>query len=115
MPAIAAQHVRKAFGSRVVLEDATVTVARGERVGLIGANGSGKSTFAKILAGADVPDGGTISVRRGLSVRYLAQEPELDPRASATDVVEEALTAWKAATSRHATVSADLAQASEEG
>jgi ATP-binding cassette subfamily F protein uup len=113
MPAIAAQHVRKAFGSRVVLEDATLTVARGERVGLIGANGSGKSTFAKILAGADVPDGGTISVRRGLSVRYLAQEPELDPGASAADVVEEALSAWKAATSRHATVTTQLTDARE--
>ncbi|MGH7435176.1 MAG: ABC-F family ATP-binding cassette domain-containing protein, partial [Polyangiaceae bacterium] len=109
MPAITSQHVRKAFGSRVVLEDATVTVARGERVGLIGANGSGKSTFAKILAGVDLPDGGTVSVRRGLSVRYLAQEPELDPRASAAQVVEEALSAWTAATSRHAAVTADLA------
>ncbi len=108
MPALSAQHIRKAFGSQVVLEDATFTLARGERVGLIGVNGSGKSTLSKILAGVETPDGGTVSVRRGLSVRYLAQEPELDPDASARAVVEEALTAWKAATTRHAAVTAEL-------
>ncbi len=108
MPAIAVQHVRKTYGSQVVLEDATLTLARGERVGLIGANGSGKSTLAKVLAGVESLDGGTLSVRRGLSVRYLAQEPELDPEASAREVVEQALTAWKAATSRHAEITLAL-------
>jgi ATP-binding cassette subfamily F protein uup len=108
MPALNAQHLRKAFGSQVVLEDATLTLGRGERVGLIGANGSGKSTLAKILAGAETPDGGTVSVRRGLSVRYLAQEPELDPDASAREVVEQALTSWKDATSQHAAITAEL-------
>ena len=108
MPALAAHHVRKSFGTQVVLEDATFFLARGERVGLIGANGAGKSTFAKILAGVEPPDAGTLSVRRGLTVRYLAQEPELDPRASAREVVQEALTAWTEATRRHAAVTARL-------
>ena len=97
MPALSAQHLRKAFGPQVVLDDATFALARGEKVGLIGANGAGKSTLAKILAGLETPDGGTLSVRRGLTVRYLAQEPELDPDASARAVVEEALTAWREA------------------
>ena len=87
MPALSAQHVSKAFGPQVVLDDATFALARGEKVGLIGANGAGKSTFAKILAGLEAPDAGTLSVRRGLSVRYLAQEPVLDPDASARAVV----------------------------
>ena len=91
MPALTAQHLRKAFGLQVVLEDASFTLARGEKVGLIGANGAGKSTLAKILAGAETADGGTVSVRRGLRVRYLAQEPELDPAKSARDVVTEAI------------------------
>jgi len=112
MPALSAQHIRKAFGSQIVLDDATFTLARGERVGLIGANGAGKSTLAKILAGVEAPDAGTLSVRRGLTIRYLAQEPELDPRTSARAVVEEALTAWTAASARHATVSAELGRAS---
>jgi ATP-binding cassette subfamily F protein uup len=113
MPALTAQHLRKSFGTQVVLEDATFALARGERVGLIGANGAGKSTLAKILAGVEVADGGTVAMRRGLTVRYLAQEPELDPRASARAVVEEALTAWTEATTRHAAVTARLAEAGE--
>jgi ABC transport system ATP-binding/permease protein len=111
MPALSAHHVRKAFGPQVVLEDASFTLARGEKVGLIGANGAGKSTFSKILAGAEPPDGGTLSVRRGLIVRDLAQEPDLDPDMSARAVVEDALTSWRTATTRHAAVTAKLTDA----
>jgi ATP-binding cassette subfamily F protein uup len=109
MPALTAQHLRKSFGPQIVLDDATFALARGEKVGLIGANGAGKSTLARILAGLETPDAGTLSVRRGLTVRYLAQEPVLDPEKSARAVVEDALTAWRAATSRHAEVTTALA------
>jgi len=93
VPALTAQSLRKSFGVQVVLEDASLAVMRGEKVGLIGANGAGKSTLAKILAGAETADGGTVSVRRGLRVRYLAQEPELDPAQSARDAVVGAIVA----------------------
>ena len=91
MPALTATSLRKSFGVQVVLEDASFTLARGERVALIGANGAGKSTLARILAGIETADDGTVAVRRGLSVRYLAQEPELDPAKSARDAVVEAI------------------------
>jgi ATP-binding cassette subfamily F protein uup len=96
MPALTAQHLRKSFGVQVVLEDATFTLGRGEKVALIGANGAGKSTLAKILAGVETADGGAVSVRRGLTVKYLAQEPELDPEQSARDVVVAAIVAHPA-------------------
>jgi ATP-binding cassette subfamily F protein uup len=114
VPALTAQHLRKAFGPQVVLEDATFTLTRREKVGLIGANGTGKSTLAKILSGVENPDGGTLSVRRGLTIRYLAQEPEIDPNASARAAVEEALVAWTAATARHAAVTSELASGSHD-
>ncbi|MDP9034852.1 MAG: ATP-binding cassette domain-containing protein [Myxococcota bacterium] len=115
MPAVTAQHIRKAFGPHVVLEDVSFTLSRGEKVALIGANGAGKSTFAKILAGVEAADAGTISVRRGLTVRYLAQEPTLDPEASARKVVEDALTEWTAAAARHAAVTARLGENVDAG
>jgi ATP-binding cassette subfamily F protein uup len=111
VPALSALHLKKAFGPQVVLEDASFALARGEKVGLIGANGTGKSTFAKVLAGAEHADEGTIAIRRGLSVAYLAQEPVLDPNASARAIVEEGLAAWRAATARHHEVSALISTA----
>jgi ABC transport system ATP-binding/permease protein len=91
MPAITARELRKSFGPQVVLDGASLTLMRGEKVGLIGANGAGKSTLASILAGIETPDAGTVSLRRGLTVRYLAQEPDLDPDRSAQEIVEEAI------------------------
>ncbi|MEO7096786.1 MAG: ABC-F family ATP-binding cassette domain-containing protein, partial [Polyangiales bacterium] len=108
MPALTAKNLKKSFGPQVVLEDASFSLARGEKVALIGANGAGKSTLAKILASEEPADGGTVSVRRGLTITYLAQEPALDPDKSAKDIVEDALTAWRAATVRHAAVTAEL-------
>lgn len=110
MPALSALHLKKAFGPQVVLDDASFSLARGEKVGLIGANGTGKSTLAKILASAEHADEGTIALRRGLSIAYLAQEPELDPAATAREVVEEGLTAWRAAVARHRVVSETIAK-----
>jgi ATP-binding cassette subfamily F protein uup len=110
MTALTAQHLHKSFGPQVVLDDATFTLDAGERVGLIGANGAGKSTLARILVGLELPDAGTVSRRRGLAVRYLAQEPELAPGESARAVVEGALTAWRAATERHAALTAELSE-----
>ncbi|GAC1589154.1 MAG: hypothetical protein NVS3B20_16590 [Polyangiales bacterium] len=92
----------------MVLDGASVSRARKEKVALIGANGAGKSTLAKILAGEEGTDGGTVSVRRGLTIAYLSQEPLLDPERSARQVVEDALVEWRKATSRHAEVSAEL-------
>jgi len=108
MPALSAKHLRKAFGSQIVLDDASLTLGRGEKVGLVGANGAGKSTLARILAGVETADAGTLMLRRGLMVRYLAQEPELDADTSARAVVEDALTAWREATTRHGEVTAQL-------
>src|SRR3954470_10610981 len=68
--------LRLTFGSRTVFSDLTLTIEEGERVGLIGVNGSGKSSLMKILAGAMSADSGEIQLRRGAKVIYLPQEPE---------------------------------------
>ncbi|MHB8417455.1 MAG: ABC-F family ATP-binding cassette domain-containing protein [Myxococcales bacterium] len=64
------------FGSRTVFDGLRLTVEEGERVGLVGANGSGKSSLMRMLAGAQEPDRGELQLRRGARVTYLPQEPE---------------------------------------
>ena len=66
------------FGNQVVLDRASLTILEGERVGLVGRNGSGKSTFLRIAAGTMPPDGGEINRRRDLVVGYMPQMSELD-------------------------------------
>lgn len=69
-----------AFNDRVILDTATLALHEGARVGLVGRNGTGKSTFLKVLAGLHTPDSGEVAARRGLVISYLSQEFTLDPK-----------------------------------
>ena len=71
---LSAQHIAKSFGVNAVLRDVSLTVQQGDRIGLVGVNGCGKSTLMRILEGLDAQDGGEISLVRGLRVGYLAQQ-----------------------------------------
>ena len=71
-----------AFGERVVFDDLTLTVEEGERVGLVGVNGSGKSSLLRILAGVGHSDRGEVQRRRGMTVTYLPQEPVFETGAT---------------------------------
>jgi ATP-binding cassette subfamily F protein uup len=82
MTLMRAASVRLTFGPRTVFDDLTLTIEQGERVGLVGVNGSGKSSLMKILAGAQSPDAGELQLRRGATVTYLPQEPEFPPGAT---------------------------------
>lgn len=101
MTVLAALDVTKAYGERVLLKGASLTIDESERVGIVGRNGAGKSTFAKILAGAEPADGGNVAVRRGARVAYLAQEPLIDPAMTVRTYVEEGLDRWLEARRRH--------------
>ena len=70
------------FGNQVVLDRASLTILEGERVGLVGRNGSGKSTFLQIAAGVTTPDSGEYNPRRDLVVGYMPQMFELDESAT---------------------------------
>lgn len=79
MSLITLEEVTKGFNDRVLLDGVSFAVGEGERVGLLGANGSGKSSFLRILAGVDLPDDGRRALKRGLRLGYLEQDPDLDP------------------------------------
>ena len=68
------QNVHKAFGVNEVLKDVSLVLQDGERMGLVGVNGCGKSTLMKIIAGLETGDGGTITMQKGLRLGYLAQQ-----------------------------------------
>ena len=74
MIVLSAQNVAKSFGINTVLKDVSFTLQQGDRMGLVGVNGCGKSTLMKIIAGLDAPDSGEISMVRGTRVGYLAQQ-----------------------------------------
>jgi ATP-binding cassette, subfamily F, member 3 len=72
--------VRREIGTLVILDSVSGSIARGERVGLVGANGAGKSTLLRIVAGLEAPDEGRAHVARDTRVGWLDQEADLDPR-----------------------------------
>ena len=80
MALISLNAVRKSFGSRTVLDGLDVAVEPGARVGVVGANGSGKSTMLRLLAGLEEPDAGTRVQQRGVVVSLLPQHPLGDER-----------------------------------
>ncbi|HLV20189.1 MAG TPA: ABC-F family ATP-binding cassette domain-containing protein [Polyangiaceae bacterium] len=110
MSLISVRGLSKSYGSRALFAQVALTVSAGERVGLIGANGAGKSSFLRVLAGLEAPDEGTIELGRGARVAYLAQEPVLDPEATPRQLVERAMADWHAAVARYQTLSEQLAE-----
>lgn len=72
---LSCQHLKKEHGANLVLADVTLEVGEGQRVGLIGRNGTGKSTLLQLIAGDLQPDGGSISIQRGARIGYLRQIP----------------------------------------
>ncbi len=75
------------YSSHTVLDGATLAIQQGDRIGLVGRNGCGKSTFLKILAGDAVGDTGEVTYKRGLVIGYLPQNFELDDEANVHDNV----------------------------
>src|SRR6476620_2884501 len=75
----AANAVTVRYNDRAVLDGLTLAIDERDRIGMVGRNGSGKSTFLRILAGLHQPDAGEITRRRDLMIGYLPQEFSLNP------------------------------------
>ena len=73
------EHLTKSYTERLLFDDAAFSLQEGEKVGVIGINGTGKSTLLKMLAGLEEPDAGTITMANHVVIRYLPQHPEFDP------------------------------------
>ncbi len=75
MSLITIEHLTKSYTERLLFDDTAFSINEGEKVGLIGINGTGKSTLLKIVAGLEEPDDGSVVRRRNLYIRYLPQIP----------------------------------------
>src|SRR5206468_5939418 len=77
------------YGERAVLDAATLGIEEGDRIGLVGRNGCGKSTFLRILAGLQSPYSGEVSRRRDLVASYLPQDFMLDAARSVAENIRD--------------------------
>ena len=87
-PVVTAKELGRRFGERTILKGASFSLMPGDRVGVLGVNGVGKSTLMKILAGRDKEYDGHLHIARGATVGYVSQEPELDFDKSVRENVE---------------------------
>ncbi|NLG09071.1 MAG: ABC-F family ATP-binding cassette domain-containing protein [Deinococcales bacterium] len=88
---LAALHaVEKVYGEQVVLADATLELRDGDRVALIGRNGSGKSTILELLAGLEEPDGGRVFTAEDVTLAHLEQDPRFDEAETVVEVAARA-------------------------
>jgi len=81
--------VSKYYDNKPILKDISLSYFYGAKIGVLGLNGSGKSTLLRILAGLDSEFNGETHLAPGLTIDYLAQEPELDPEKTVKEIVEE--------------------------
>ena len=84
-PVLDVQHLTKTFGSLVLFNDISFSIAEGQRVGLIAKNGTGKSTLLSVLCGKEGCDAGSIVFRRDIKVGMLEQTPQFDPNDTVLD------------------------------
>ncbi|WP_341890568.1 ATP-binding cassette domain-containing protein [Variovorax sp. YR752] len=96
MAVLSLSNAHLAFGHVALLDGAGFSLESGERLGLIGRNGAGKSSLLKIIAGLEKPDDGLLQVTQNLRIRYVPQEPSFDASASVFDIVSEGVAEAKA-------------------
>lgn len=83
------EHINKVFGEKIIFDDVSYGIHQGDKIGIIGINGTGKTTILKIIAGLEEPDEGQVIMQNGLRITYLPQNPEFPPNATILDYVAD--------------------------
>jgi ATP-binding cassette subfamily F protein uup len=84
---LSATGLSKAYGTKVLFEDLTFGVSKGQKIALVGRNGCGKTTLLRIFAGKDTADSGEVSLRNGIRTAFLNQEPEFGDSKTVMDAI----------------------------
>ena len=88
MVEISLSDIKKNFGTKQVLDGFNLDILTGEKIGLIGPNGCGKSTIFKMITNEEIPDSGTVSIRKNTKVKYLSQmPPKVDDNCTIKDII----------------------------
>lgn len=87
MNLISVEQLTKSYGDKLLFRDLNFGIQKGEKVALVARNGTGKSTLLRVLAGIDVADSGTISVRKDTRIIYLEQEPPFDQDKTISEIL----------------------------
>lgn len=83
------EHISKVFGEKTVFDDISCGIHEGDKIGIIGINGTGKTTLLKMIAGLEEPDQGQVIFQNGLRITYLPQSPEFPKEATVLSYVAE--------------------------
>ena len=96
------EHISKIYGEKTIFEDASFGIHEGDKIGIIGINGTGKTTLLRMVAGIEEPDAGQIVRQNGLRIAYLPQNPEFprDATVSSYALGKSAETDWMVESNR---------------
>jgi ATP-binding cassette ChvD family protein len=103
------RNVRKALGDKVVLDNVTLDFLPGAKIGVVGPNGTGKSTLLKLMAGVEIPNNGEARLAKEATVGILLQEPPLTEGKTVLENIEEGVAETKALVDRYNDVAAAMA------
>ena len=83
------EHISKIYGDKVIFDDISCGIHQGDKIGIIGINGTGKTTFLRILAGLEEADEGQVITQNGLGITYLPQHPQFPEGATILSYVTQ--------------------------
>lgn len=87
---LSVDRISKNLGERILFQDLSFGLSKGDKVALIANNGTGKTSLLNILTGQDTPDNGNLAIREGVSIGYLKQQPDFDPELSIHQLIKGA-------------------------
>ena len=89
------EHISKTYGEKVIFDDASAGIHEGEKIGIVGINGTGKTSLLRMVAGEETPDEGQLVQKNGLTIAWLPQNPQFPQGATVASYARDKAVEWK--------------------